>query len=227
MSVLPGGTVSGGVAPTPPREGTNATPPDETSDPIVAIGRTVSEAAGAMAELHEVFERLRSLLVVARDEHATEVKIGELFVRAQDHVNHAVADAEERTRQLLADAELEASRIVMAAKQEAHRLLEEARQPAIPPAVTDQLQKTIEGFARVNGELQSELTSLVQTLTEKVQRPPSPPVGVPSPPVGAPPPPPPPPGYVGGHDRDGVRALNAPPPPVATPAPGQPAPSSS
>ncbi len=216
MSVLPGEAMSGGATPPPPQERSNPAPPDEGSDPMVAIGRTVSEAVGAMAELHEVFERLRSLLVQARDEHATEVQIGELFVRAQDHVNHAVADAEERTRQLLADAELEASRIVMAAKQEAHRLLEEARQPAIPPAVTEQLQKTIEGFARVNGELQSELTSLVQTLTEKVQRPPSPPVG-------APPPPPPAPGHAGGQDRDAVRVPNAPPPPVSTPTPGQPA----
>lgn len=215
MSVLPGGTESGGVSPTPPQQGSNPAPPYETSDPILAIGRTVSEAAGAMAELHEVFERLRSLLVLAGDEHATEVKIGELFVRAQDHVNHAVADAEERTRQLLADAELEASRIVMAAKQEADRLLEEARQHAIPPAVTDQLQRTIEGFARVNSELQSELTSLVQTMTEKVQRSPAPPVGAP--------PPPPPPGYVGGQDHAAVRAPNAPPPPVSPPTPDQPA----
>ncbi len=120
-----------------------------------------------MAQLDDVFERLRSLLAVARDEHDNEMKIGELFVRAQDHVNQAVADAEERTRQLLADAEREAARIVTAAKKEAKRLLEGARKPAIPPAVTDQLQKTIEGFARVNTALQSELNSLVETLTEK------------------------------------------------------------
>jgi len=158
MSDLPEGTVVAGHMPTPPEEG---------PDPIMAIGRTVSDAAGAMAELHDVFERLKALSVVAREEHDNEVRIGELFVRAQDHVNQAVADAEEHTRQLLADGELEASRIVAAAKQEAHRLLEEARQPAIPPALTEQLQRTIDGFARVNAALQIELTSLVRALTER------------------------------------------------------------
>ena len=207
MSVLPEGAGGGGPTPTPPMAGVS---PPEAGDPVAAIGRTVSEAAAAMAQLHDVFERLRSLLAVARDEHDNEMKIGELFVRAQDHVNQAVADAEERTRQLLADAEREAARIVTAAKNEAQRLLEEARKPAIPPAVTEQLQKTIEGFAQVNTALQSELNSLVQTLTEKVQTPPATVAHTPAA------------GQVGGNG-DSAPAPATPPPSAAAPTPGQPA----
>jgi hypothetical protein len=207
MSVLPGGTVSGGATPPPPQGGSSPTPPVEGSDPIMAIGRTVSEAAGAIAEMHDVFERLRSLLVLAREDHDNEVKIGELFVRAQDHVNAALADAEERTRHLLADAEIEAARIVTAAKQEAHRLLEEARQPTLAPSVTEQLQRTIDGFARVNGELQSELTSLVRTLSENASTPPAAPA----------------PARDQGQGSDAPHPPPPPPPPAAAPAPGHPA----
>jgi cell division septum initiation protein DivIVA len=181
----------------------------------MAIDRTVTEAAGAIAEMHDVFERLRSLLVVAREDHDNEVKIGELFVRAQDHVNEALADAEERTRQLLADAEVEAARIVAAAKQEAHRLLEEARQPTLAPSVTEQLQRTIDGFARVNGELQSELTSLVRTLSESAPRPSTPPTASPGRPAAE---------SSGDQGQGSDPTSNAPPPPPP-PAPtrGQPA----
>src|SRR5579862_5187017 len=89
MSVLPEGAGGGGPTPMPPMA--SVSPPEAGADPVAAIGRTVSEAAAAMAQLHDVFERLRSLLAVARDEHDNEMKIGELFVRAQDHVNQAVA----------------------------------------------------------------------------------------------------------------------------------------
>ena len=189
------------------------TRPEEGPDPIGAIGRTVSEAAGTMTELHEVFDRLRALLVLAREEHDNEVRIGELFVRAQEHVNRAVADAEERTRQLLADAEIEAARIVTAAEREAHRILAEARVPAVDPSVAEQLQKTIDAFARVNGELQSELTSLVRSMTTHG---PAPSSGTPIEPhsqvseVAA--------------DQGGNTAPMsvAPPPPVAAPAAGEP-----
>jgi cell division septum initiation protein DivIVA len=217
MSVLPKGAGGADPTPTPPQEAPNT--PEAVSDPIVAIGRTVSEAAGAMAELHDVFERLRSLLAVARDDHDNEMKIGELFIRAQDHVNLAVADAEERTRQLLADAEREAARIVMAAKREAERLLEEARQPTIPAAVTEQLQKTIEGFAHVNSELQSELNSLVRTLTEKPLTPSTPPASPPS----ATAPHPPAPGQAGDTRDPGPGSPPPPPPPPAATPAGQPA----
>lgn len=208
MSVLPEGAGGAGPSPKPPVTGASA--PEAGTDPVAAIGRTVSEAAGAMAQLDDVFERLRSLLAVARDEHDNEMKIGELFVRAQDHVNQAVADAEERTRQLLADAEREAARIVAAARKEAQRLLEEARRPAIPPAVTDQLQKTIEGFARVNTALQSELNSLVQTLTEEGHAAPTMVAHTPAP------------GHAGGNG-DSAPAAATPPPPAGAPTPGQPA----
>src|ERR1700722_9669488 len=106
-----------------------ALPSMETErDPIEEIDRTIGEAAGAIAGLQEVFERLKSLMVLAREERKNEIKIGELFVRAQDHVNQAVADAEKKTLQVIADAEVEAARVVMAARREAERLLEESRQ---------------------------------------------------------------------------------------------------
>ena len=197
MSALPDGAVDADDA---------ASRPEEAPDPIVAIGHTVSEAAGTMAELHEVFDRLRELLVIAREEHDSEVKIGELFVRAQDHVNRAVADAEERTRQLLADAELEAARIVTAAEREARRLLEEARQPTMDPSVTEQLRKTIDGFTRVNSELQTELTSLVRSLAAQAQPPSN----------GARP--------EARPAANGSLTLDPPPPPVATSAPAPPPP---
>jgi vacuolar-type H+-ATPase subunit H len=198
MSALPDGIEVAGQAPAHPEEG---------RDPIVAIGRTVSEAAGTMTELHEVFDRLRALLVLAREEHDNEVKIGELFLRAQEHVNRAVADAEKRTKQLLADAELEAARIVTAAEREAHRLLEEARRPAMDPSVTEQLQKTIDGFAQVNRELQSELTSLVRSMTEHAPAPSTTPRTEPAEPVG-------------NHNGNAGPTSDIPPPPVVAPAPG-------
>ncbi len=208
MSAHPDGTVDASQVPTRPEAG---------PDPIVAIGRTVSEAAGTMVELHEVFDRLRELLVLAREEHDNEVKIGELFVRAQDHVNRAVADAEERTRQLLADAELEASRIVTAAEREARRLLEEARQPVVDPSVTEQLQRTIDGFTRVNKELQSELTALVRSLTASAQTPSNGAKLDPNPPAFAGPVA----GSVSNQGRNGALTPIAPPPRVA-PSPPRP-----
>jgi hypothetical protein len=191
MSVPPDGTAVAGFVP----------PTEESGpDPIEAIDRTVSEATGAIEGLHDVFERLRSLLVLAREERKNELKIGELFVRAQDHVNQAVADAEKRTRQVIAEAELEAAQIVTAAKREAERLIEETRQSPLPAEVTQQLQSTIDGFAQVNSELLSELTSLSQALKDHA-----------SPPVAAPTPPPPP-----------MAGVTPPPPPVAAPTPPPP-----
>jgi len=158
MSVLPDGVLSTGIT----------LPPGEADpDPIEAIDTTVGEAAGAMQGLHDVLDRLRSLLVLAREERKNELKIGELFIRAQDYVSQAVSDAEERTRKLITEAETEGARIIAAAEQEAKRLTEEARQTSgLPPEVIRQLQRTIDEFTRVNGELLVELSSLIHTLSE-------------------------------------------------------------
>ena len=158
MSVFPDGALSASISP----------PPGEADpDPIEAIDTTVGEAAGAMQGLHDVLDRLRSLLVLAREERKNELKIGELFIRAQDYVNQAVGEAEERTRKLIAEAETEGARIINAAEQEAKRLTEEARRTSgLPPEVILQLQRTIDEFTRVNGELLVELSSLIQTLSD-------------------------------------------------------------
>jgi hypothetical protein len=161
--------------------GSTGLPEPLSDDPVEAIDSTLTEATGAMEGLHEVFERLRSLMVLAREERKNEEKIGELFVRAQDHVNRAIADAEERARQLLVDAEHEAAMIVAAGRREVERILAEARSAALPPPVAEQLQRTIDGFARVNRELLVELTALTQALSEHAH--------AATPPVSSPPPP--------------------------------------
>jgi cellobiose-specific phosphotransferase system component IIA len=207
MSVPPDGTALAGFVPPPQESG---------PDPIEAIDRTVREATEAIEGLHDVFDHLRSLLVLAREERKNELKIGELFVHAQDHVNQAVADAEKRTRQVIAEAELEAAQIVTAAKREAEKLIEETRQSPLPADVTQQLQTTIDGFAQVNSELLSELTSLSQALRDHAAPlPPPPPVAAAA---DATPPPPPDPRRF--WDRDLMRRSNARPP--ATPGQGSP-----
>jgi len=148
------------------------TPRALTTDdgPIEAMEDTVRQASGALDELQDLFKRMKSLMVLAREHQLHEEKIGELFVRAQDYVNEALADAEERARQLIADAEFEAAQIVDDARDEAHRIINEARRAtALAPEAVRQLQATIEGFARLNRELLGELTHLGEALASYAQ----------------------------------------------------------
>jgi hypothetical protein len=154
--------------------------------PIEAMEDTVTQASGALDELQDLFKRMKSLMVLAREQQLHEEKIGELFIRAQDYVNEALADAEARACQLIADAEFEAAQIVDEARDEARRIINEARRAtALPPEAVRQLQATIEGFARLNRELLGELTHLGEALASYAQpRLPTPPAATPPPPPG-------------------------------------------
>ena len=169
--------------------------------PIEVMDTTVRQASGVLDELQDLFTRMRGLLVLAREQYRNEEKIGELFVRAQDYVNQALADAEERARQLIADAEFEAAHIVDEARDRARILVEDAHiSNKLPPGAIQQLQATIDGFARMNRELLAELTQLGEVVAAlaSTRLAPAPP---PPPPL-----PPPPDLYV-----------QLPPPPVPTP----------
>ena len=137
--------------------------PDEST--FEAMDFTLGQAARAADGLKDLVRRLEALSLLAREHHRNEVKIGQLFIRAQDYVTQAMGEAEEQARAIIAEAEFDAARIVSAAKDEAHRLITDARRPGgIPPEAIRQLQVTVDGFARLNGDLLRELTALSQTL---------------------------------------------------------------
>jgi len=151
---------------------------------VQAVGETVRHAAGVLAGLQDLLQRLDSSINDAAAQRRTEIEIGQLITRTNEFVERSVAEAEEQARHLVAEAEFEATRIVAAAKEQAHRLIEEAKQSsALPPEAVRQLQVTIDGFGHLNGELLRELTALGQTLATYA-RPPAPTV-----PAAAPPPP--------------------------------------
>jgi cell division septum initiation protein DivIVA len=137
--------------------------PDEST--FEAMDFTLGQAANAVDGLRDLLRRLEALSLLAREHHRNEVKIGQLFIRAQDYVTQAMTEAEEHARAIIAEAEFEAARIVSAAKDEAHRLITDARKPGgIPPEAIKQLQVTVDGFARLNSDLLRELSALSQTL---------------------------------------------------------------
>jgi hypothetical protein len=159
---------------------------DELETTFEAMDLTVSQATSAVDGLRELLGRLEALATLARQHEQNEAKIGELFIRVQNYISSATAEAEEHARNLIAEAEFEAARIVATAKEEAHRLLSDAKRPAgIPPEAVVQLQVTIDGFARLNNELLRELGALNQTLLAHARlqtAPPPPDVRLPPPP---------------------------------------------
>ena len=136
---------------------------DDTT--LESIADTVGYAAGAIEGLRDVLDRLNSSVARAQEERSTEVRLGQLFTRAQDFVDGALADAREQAKKILQDAEAEAFMIVSASKAEAERVLEEARHQATRDTrALEQLDSTIATFNRVNAELVAELSSLQQAL---------------------------------------------------------------
>jgi hypothetical protein len=143
---------------------------DELENTFESMDLTVRQATSAVDGLRDLLGRLEALAALARQHQHNEAKIGELFIRVQDYISRATAEAEEHALNLIAEAEFEAARIVATAKEEAHRLLSEARRPAsLPPEAITQLQMTIDGFARLNNELLRELGTLNQTLLAHAQ----------------------------------------------------------
>ena len=188
-------------------------PPGATSDHgsmVEAMDSTVGHATHAIEDLKELLRRLEALAALAREHEQNEAKIGELFLRVQDYVAKASAEAEQRARTLVAEAETEAAKIVSSAQLEAQRIVAEARRTGgIPPEALQQLHGTVDRFAQLNAELVRELSALNEALVRRAAPPSSPP------PPGAAPPPPPRPRVVSRGEMPPVSrpGTTAPPPP--------------
>jgi hypothetical protein len=194
--------------------------PGERGPMAEAVDASVEYASNTMEGLRRLLKRLEALSGLAREHDDNQAKIGELFLRVQDYVAKASAEAEERARGLVAEAETEAEAIVSAARHEAERILEEARRTGgVPPAALAQLHGTVERFAHLNAELVHELRALNGAIASRVD-------GSASPPV--PPPPRSPaasPMPVPRSQTAGALAVAAPPPPPrATRSPAPPPP---
>jgi ABC-type transporter Mla subunit MlaD len=129
------------------------------------IGQTVRHAAGALDGLKDILERLHSSVEQAAEQRRDDIEIGQLFVRAQQFLDGAVAQGHEIAQRMIADAEFEAARIVADAKDEAHRLIDEGRHStSLPSEAVRALQTTIEEFGRMNSTLVEELSALADVL---------------------------------------------------------------
>ena len=133
---------------------------------------TARTAATALADIARSMDDLRDRIDPAMEaiNHAlvvstSEGEIGKLFVRAQEYVDRAVADAQRNAAQLLVDARAEAERIVAEGHQRARQLIEQAPFNAlVPTEVLQQFERTIESFNRSNCELTNQLSRLRSTL---------------------------------------------------------------
>jgi hypothetical protein len=169
--------------------------PDERGPMAGAVDASVAYATNAMEGLRDLLKRLEALSSLAREHDDNQAKIGELFLRVQDYVAKATAQAEDHARGLVAEAEREAQAIVSAARHEAERITEEARlNGGAPPEALAQLHGTVERFAHLNTELVHELSALNDALASHADNPTSAPASAaapPPPPVGSPLPAPP------------------------------------
>jgi hypothetical protein len=152
-------------------------PPDPDEDQALeAVASSLAQVASVMDQLAGQLTNLTQAFGQTRNRRQAELEIGQLFVRAQEHVDGSIADADKQAHEIVAaargeaaaivaQARAEADRIVIDANTEAQRIVEDAQKSAIlsPEAVT-RLSSTIEGFARMNTELVTELSALRTTL---------------------------------------------------------------
>jgi vacuolar-type H+-ATPase subunit H len=159
----------------------------EEDEALEAVAASLSHVSGVMDRLTAQLTTLTEAFGWTKSVRTTEVEIGRLFVDAQAHVDQSIAnahaqggqivsDAHAEARQIVSDASAQAGQIVSAAHVEAVRIVQEAqtqaaaivdearRSEVLHPEAVARLSSTIEGFARMNTELVSELSALRESL---------------------------------------------------------------